>query len=252
MLLDKLLRANFAASQRLEKMLPSQLTLDGNRDFQNSFAWRYIRPGIVIYDIGGGKQPFLSAQAKSDLKARVIGLDVSAAELALAPSGSYDATIVADIQDFRGTEKADLAICQAVLEHIPRVDAALAAISTLLKPGGYAVVFVPCENAAFAILNRILPENLKRRILFSAFPEARESQGFRSYYDHCTPSALTRLAAAHGLTAVELKTYYSSGYFRAFFPAQLIWRVWTMAVAATASQKFCETFSLALRKRDDA
>jgi SAM-dependent methyltransferase len=248
MLLERFLNASVAASDWLDRRLPPHLTTDGNRDFQQRFVPRYLANDLVIYDIGGGKQPFLNPSTKAKIAARVIGLDISAEELNAAPRGSYDDIVVSDIRKFRGGGDADLVICQALLEHVPDVRQALQAIASIMKPGGRALLFVPCRNAPFAVLNRALPHELKRKLLFTAFPRARGTQGFRSYYNQCTPKRIKELAAANELTTIELKTYYMSGYFRVFFPAQLIWRMWTILAGAIDRESLCETFSIALKK----
>src|SRR5439155_1407105 len=108
------------------------------------------------------KRPWLSVERKGALQLKVIGFDISRSELEAAPQGSYDATICADITRFVGEEKADVAICAALLEHVSDVDKALRGIASMLKPGGLAVVFIPCRNTLFARLNLLLPQNFKQ------------------------------------------------------------------------------------------
>ena len=146
-----------------------------------------LRSGQVVVDVGGGKQPLISAEQKHAFGLTVIGFDISAAELGAAPAGRYDECICADITDFRGTAQADIVICQALLEHVTSTERAFRTIGSLLKPGGLALIFAPSRNAVFARLNLLLPQRLKRAILFAVFPESRHAQGFVSYYDRCTP-----------------------------------------------------------------
>lgn len=236
-------------SRKFDQMLPAALTMDGNSDFVRTFAPLYLRPGYAIFDIGSGKRPFLSPEQKRKLGVRVTGLDIDAKELAGAPDGAYDDAICADATQYEGKGDADLVICQALLEHVSRTDLAFRAIATSLKPSGTAVLFVPSRNAVFARLNLLLPENLKRRILFTVFPEARNSQGFKSYYDRCTPRDFRRMAADHGLEVLKLQPYYTSGYFTFCFPLHLAWRMWMIAYRATAGEQAAETFCMALRKK---
>jgi hypothetical protein len=83
------------------------------------------------------------------------------------------------------------------------VEAAFASITSVLKPGGVALIFVPSRNAVFARLNMLLPQSVKQSILYSIFPEKRKKQGFPAFYNNCTPSGLKKLAAANGLTVIE-------------------------------------------------
>ncbi len=71
-------------------------------------------------------------------------------------------------------------ICQALLEHVPSTERAFRAIGSLLKPGGLALIFAPSRNAVFARLNLLLPQRLKRAILFAVFPESRYRDGYSS------------------------------------------------------------------------
>src|SRR5437667_334350 len=157
-------------SRHFDQLLPRQFRIDGNTDFAQDFVNTYIQPAISIVDIGGGKQPLLSSERKRALGVRVVGLDVDAAELARAPRGAYDEVVCADITSYRGNRSAELVICQALLEHVPNVSAALASLSTIVRDGGVAVLFVPSKNAWFSRLNRALPTAFKRWLLFTIFP----------------------------------------------------------------------------------
>jgi 2-polyprenyl-6-hydroxyphenyl methylase/3-demethylubiquinone-9 3-methyltransferase len=156
--------------------------------------------------------------------------------------------IVADITKYRGNGDADLVICQALLEHVVDVGEALFAIASLLKPGGIALIFVPSRNALFARLNLVLPESLKRRLLFTLFPESRLGQGFRSYYNQCTPRDFRRILEQRGLKIVEERLYYESAYFTFLVPLHILWRIWLLTFYAFARDQAAETFSMAIRK----
>ncbi|MBX3645663.1 MAG: methyltransferase domain-containing protein [Rubrivivax sp.] len=247
-LLANVVRLNVRASQWFDRMFPSGLRVDGNSDYCKHLIWRYAHAGQHVYDVGGGKQPFFDLAKKQELSLRVTGIDISASELGRAPPGAYDSTMAADICSFRGNQDADLVVCQALLEHVPDTQAALAAIASILKPGGVCVLFVPCRNAPFARLNLWLPENWKRFILFTLFPSARHAQGFRSYYDRCTPSRFGQMAEGVGLSTVDLKRYYMSSYFSFFLPLYMLWRLWTVLTIAIGADDWCETFSMVLRR----
>jgi SAM-dependent methyltransferase len=246
--LRKWLRLNMALSQWADRLLPAQMTQDGNREFVDALVGDYLRKDMKIYDVGGGKQPYLSPSDKQRLNAYVTGLDISASELQSAPQGSYDRQIAANVCAWRGDHDGDLVICQSLLEHVPDTPAALRAMATLLKPGGILLIFVPCRNACFARLNLMLPESWKRRILFAVFPQARTGQGFKSYYDRCTPRDVLEICGAEGMRCLELRRYYTSSYLSCFFPAYLAWRLWTVVVFLAGWGNYCETFALAAQR----
>jgi len=244
-MLRSIIRSQMYLSRRFDALLPSRFTLDGNREFFNIVP-EMLKPGMTVWDIGGGKQPLISRPVKDKLGLRIVGFDISEDELAAAPAGVYDKTIVADLCTFRGTGDADLVICQAILEHVPDTGSAFAGIASILKSEGKAVLFTPSRNAAFARLNLLLPQRIKERLLFAFYPEAAGHQGFPAFYDRCTPRQFRRLAEAVGLRVAEQRLYYQSAYFTFFSPVHLLWRLWVLLFAAVAPESAVETFTLIL------
>jgi SAM-dependent methyltransferase len=248
-ILETFIGAQTSLSRSFDRCLPTDYLVDGNREYLDEFAPRHLHPGAVVWDVGGGKNPFVSRETKEKLGLRITGLDLSQAELDAAPSGIYDHTVCADITTYQGGQgDADVVLCQAVLEHVADTAAALAAIDRILKPGGCAVLFVPSRNAAYARLNMILPEKFKRAILFTVYPRMRRSHGFPAYYDRCTPGNFREMSRSLGLMVEELRTYHCSSYFSCFFPVHLIWRLWLIAFRWISGEQAAETFSVTLRK----
>ncbi len=100
----------------------------------------------------------------------------------------------------------------------------------------------------FARLNVMLPESLKRRLLFTIFPETSHAQGFPSYYNRCTPEEIRVLSEQHGLTVIDSKFYFISSYFSFFFPLYVLWRGWMVCNRLFWGDRAAETFSYALRR----
>ena len=246
--LSLFVRSQRALSRAFDHLLPSKYRKDGNRDYIVSFVPAYLRNGMTVYEIGGGKSPLTDLERKRAMGLTVVGIDIDQAELSLAPPGAYDKAICTDICDYRGEGDADLVICQAVLEHVHDVGAAFECIASVLKPGGVALLFTPSRNALFAQLNRVLPQNAKKSILYGIAPQTRAMQGFRAYYDRCTPRDFRRLAKANGLVVKEERFYYISSYFACFFPAYVLWRAWILLSKLLIGDQAAETFSMALKK----
>ena len=238
-------------SRRFDTLLPNALSIDGNHYFQTQFVPGLLagKSGLVIYDVGGGKHPHLSLERKSALNAVVVGLDIDQRELDAAPPGCYDSTVCTDIARYKGAQDADVVICQTLMEHVQDVPAAFKALASMLKPDGQLLLFVPSRNAAFARLNLLLPEGLKRRILYAVFPDTRKGQGFRSFYDHCTPAQFNRLAEENYLAVQEFKPFYCSMYFSFCTPLHMLWRLWILVFRAFAPTAAAETFAMAWTKR---
>ncbi len=247
-----LFRAVIAQQQRLsnafDRLLPARLRVDGNRDFVETFVPEYLRPGMTVYDVGGGKSPFVNPGQKAAMGLRVVGIDVDADELARAPRGAYDESICADICAYTGSQDADLVICQALLEHVPDVEQALRSLASIAKPGGHVLVFVPSRNAVFAQINLVIPERVKRAALFTIFPHSAEKQGFPAYYDRCTPRQIRELAIRFGLAIQSERHYFTSSYFKFFFPLHVVWRIWILAFQFVCGDAAAETFVLSLQR----
>lgn len=246
--LRKALNLQIAWSSKLDQLLPDQFRIDGNQDFIHDFVTPYLRPGTVVYDVGGGKQPMISCALKVALGIRMIGLDISENELLSAPAGAYDAIICCDITQYAGNADGDVVICQALLEHVADVSEALRAINSILKPGGVALLFVPSAKAVYAKLNLMLPEELKRAILFRVFPKSSKAQGFRAYCDRCTPREMKMLAGKLGLLTEQSRVYYYGNYFAFVAPLYALWRAWLLTFYMINREQSAETFSMALRK----
>ena len=247
-IVDSQIRWSYAA----ERHLSPQLTVDGYSDFAKHIVPAYLKPGQVVYDIGGGKRPYVTAEQKAAHGLTIVGVDIDQGELDRAPAGIYDRTICADVSLLRGNAEADLLICLAVLEHVRDVSSAFTAIASCLKPGGKALIFVPSRHAPFARLNLVAPEELKRRVLYYTYPQSRGHQGFPSYYDRCTPRDFARLAEESGLRVDDEKLYFVSTYFYALFPVYLIWRLSKQLIYLFDKRVAAETFAMVLSKPLDS
>jgi SAM-dependent methyltransferase len=249
-LIDVFIRANRAVSRWVDRLLPVAMRIDGNRDFIDSFSRGFVSRGMTIYDVGGGKNPLFGLGEKATYGFRYIGLDIDAVELDRAPIGVYDEVIAADISTYKGRGDGDLVVCQALLEHVQDVERAFAGLASIAKPGGLLVIFVPSRNAVFARINLLLPQRLKRALLFFIFPATARSQGFPSFYDRCTPRDFRYLAQANGLKVEEVRLYWISSYFSFFLPLYVIWRLMQAMMRLVMRDQAAETFSFALRKED--
>jgi 2-polyprenyl-6-hydroxyphenyl methylase/3-demethylubiquinone-9 3-methyltransferase len=243
------LNANVALCRAINRRLPWALRTEGNYWFQENVLRNGFEPNQIVYDIGGGSRPWFTPEEKRRLNLTVVGLDISEEELRAAPAGSYDKMVAADVCGFIGDASSDAAICQALLEHVPDTKSAIRAIASTLKPSGVAYFFIPCRNAPFAQLNRILPQELKRKILYSIWPYAAEGHdGFRAYYDNCSPSKIEAIARLYGLEVKAKGTFWASGYFYFFFPAYLVWRFYQLIAWCFLGEDGCESFFFVFRK----
>jgi 2-polyprenyl-3-methyl-5-hydroxy-6-metoxy-1,4-benzoquinol methylase len=224
---------------------------DGPRDFRDRVLPGLLKPGLRVLDVGGGKRPAISLQTKQELGLYIVGLDVSEAELAQAPPGAYDATVVGDVAVASIPGQYDLVFSRAVLEHVTDPVGAVANLARALVPGGIMAHVMPCRNAPFAILNRWLGNRAARRLLFAIFPEKREHSGFLAYYRECTPGRLSRACRDSGLEVVNLIPYYNSGYTAFFAPLYTVDMLRQALMCSLRLENFAEGFSIVARRPEE-
>lgn len=243
-----LINSQIHLSRWVDSYLPASVCIDGNRHFLDQIVSSHLVPGLVLIDVGGGKQPLLDVKRKNDNQLRVIGIDISQSELDHAPIGAYDETISADISKYQGEITGDIIVCQSLLEHVRDVPSAIKVLARMVKPEGKLLVFAPSRNALFARINLLLPQRMKEKLLFSIYPHTRRAQGFPSYYDNCTPAEIERLALENGLVVVENHHYYMSAYFTFFLPFHIGWRIYSCIGRALFGRQAAESFSFVFRR----
>jgi SAM-dependent methyltransferase len=238
-------------ASRWERSLATRLVPesgpDGPVDFRDNVLPGLLAPGMRILDVGGGKFPAISPARKRELGLYVVGLDISAEELAQVPAGAYDSVIVGDVSRVHIPEQYDLVFSRTLLEHVADTPGAIANLARALRSNGLMAHVVPCGNAPFAVLNRTLGNRLARVVLFSVFPEKRKNSGFRAYYRDCTPSRMARLCEENGLEVVRLTPYYNSDYTSFFVPLYTVEMLRQVASCRLGLRDFCEGFTIVAR-----
>jgi len=105
-----------------------------------------LEVGAAVLDLGCGRGRHMHAlQARTDL--RIVGVDLSLADLEAARAGLTSDTAALCVGDTRhlpfGDAAFDVVICAEMLEHIRDYRLAIAEIARVLKPGGRLGVSVP-------------------------------------------------------------------------------------------------------------
>ena len=177
--------------------------------------WNFIsaeyRPGMAILDCGSGRRPTIDV-ADRPAGCTYWGLDISAAELALAPEGSYDHGVVSDVTTFAPelVDKFDLIVSFYVFEHIKPLDAAFENLRRYLKPGGVLVTQMSGRYSFFAVANRVLPKAITSEVLVRFTQRDRETI-FPAWYDQCSYRGLSSILSSW--TSSEIVSLYAASRY---------------------------------------
>ena len=172
------------------------------------FAWKYypdtIRQLIAasnarrVVEIGGGRFPFFNEGDVGTLGLSYTANDISARELAKAPTWAAKACFDVQSPDsdtitpFAG--RFDFAFSKMVMEHVGSYRRAYTNLHRILTDGGLTVAFHPTLFAVPFVVNKLLPETLSDSVLKTAFP-SRTDDGipkFPATYDGCVVSTSVR------------------------------------------------------------
>lgn len=118
------------------------------------------RKDLSILDVGSGRGELLAA-AKAEGISRIVGLELSSSMIEYAKE-RFGVEVVGEvIEDFAAhtSEKFDVIVLNAVLEHVYNPDSMIAACADLLTPDGMLYIDIPNEEHLLArvggLINRI-------------------------------------------------------------------------------------------------
>jgi 2-polyprenyl-6-hydroxyphenyl methylase / 3-demethylubiquinone-9 3-methyltransferase len=156
-------------------------------------------PGANVLDVGCGGGILSEAMARAG--ARVLGIDLSQAVLDVADLHALEGKLAVDYKALGAEELAaqqpaafDLVTCMEMLEHVPDPAATVAALATLVKPGGDVIV---------STLNR-KPLAFAVAIIGAEYIARMLPRGTHEYLKFIRPSELARWGRAAGLDLIDL------------------------------------------------
>jgi len=170
----------------------------------NPMRLRYVQLAADLHDArvldvgcGGG----ILAEAMARAGARVLGIDLSQAVLDVADLHALAEKVSVEYRAASAEELAaerpgafDLVTCTEMLEHVPDPAAAIAALATLVKPGGDVIV---------STLNR-KPSAFAVAIIGAEYIARMLPRGTHEYMKFIRPSELARWGRAAGLELMDL------------------------------------------------
>ncbi|HTJ63307.1 MAG TPA: class I SAM-dependent methyltransferase [Alphaproteobacteria bacterium] len=153
--------------------------------------------GRALLDVGCAHGWFLDAAAARGFDA--IGLEPDSSIAATAASGGRKIRSGFFPDDVPANERFDVISFNDVFEHLPDIEAAMAACARLLKPDGLLVLNVPCRRGVFYRLAAAL-----ERIGLAGPLERLWQIHFASpHFSYFAPVDLRRLAGRHGLMEIH-------------------------------------------------
>jgi SAM-dependent methyltransferase len=197
------------------------------------FAIEYLRLAALLFsapdvrrviDVAAGSHWQFPLAYKDAYRLELSGVDVDAD--AMNRNEALDFRYEGDVcnTSIIGKGGYDLLTCHSGIEHFQNVQKFLDTAFLSLRPGGAVIAQFPSSLAPFAIINRLLPQELKKKLLRGVFgPAADDEIGFPVFYDKCRYSAFKRAAERSGFhVEYYLPTFLSSAYFEFLFPLFLL------------------------------
>ena len=168
--------------------------------------------GAQVLDLGGGLRAAIPPERRPP-RCRYVGLDLSAEELGSAPAGSYDELWVRDAVEPvpELAERFDLVVSWHALEHLKPLERVLENVRSYLKPGGRLLATLSGAFAAFALLNRVLPDRAGKALMARLLGRDPGTV-FHSHYDRCWYGALEPLLAPWSRAEI-IPLYRGAEYF---------------------------------------
>jgi len=239
----------FAWNVRISRYIDSKLYSNSSRDLLDHFVEKFD-PSDRVADVGGGKKPVLGVLRDGNFPvSQYDGFDIDIEELEQART-LYSNVHVVDLTESLRDEhrnKYSKILCKSTLEHVTDDATAFNNLVDMLEDGGELYIKAPCKSAIFARLNRILPNEFKRRMLHFIFPE-KVGDGFPAYYKGCSIPEMKQKAARHNMTLQASNKHMASSYFMFFVPLYFLWRLITVP-QILFNKNHCENFEIVFKKQ---
>ncbi len=166
-------------------------------------ALPYLKPGLVLVDLGCDVEMTLLKQVKAKMK-KVIGVD---SVVPAYKKGNLE-IIQADLTKPWPIKPntADVVTMLAVLEHLPKPQVILKEVYRILKPGGTLLITVPSQYSQWWLEKLLAPLGLVRKDMIN------------QHKNYFKPDILTKLTQKAGFTQVRAR--YFEGIFNVFLHAR--------------------------------
>lgn len=163
-----------------------------------------LRPDSVVLDFGAGRgaayyqDPSLYRKSLRNLRGerrRIIGIDI---DPVVSSNPWIDEAVVIDSTSPLPfpNERFDLIVSDSTFEHVSDATRIARELDRVLKVGGWICARTPNRNGYVALMNRMIPAGIARRLISSAQPDRKGEDIFPAYYRMNTLRRLSMLFPA--------------------------------------------------------
>jgi len=194
-----------------------------------------------VLEVGGIDRPLLERSEKM----RYDGLDIEYKEQC---SHIYDNYFVQSIEEPVKC-KYDLIISMTLLEHVQDNNASVTQIYQALKPGGYAIHYLPSKYHPYSLILRLVSPRCQKRLIRTFRFWAEEVTGYPSFFDRCSPKEMRKLFKNKGFKHVTTTSFFRANvYFRFFLPFYILVTLWENICKRLQFEQLCSGFIITARK----
>lgn len=211
----------FQLNQRLARRITPQHVHEANvfGAYWKIGAMLLSHPDVrKVVDVGAGKKWNFPEHYKKWYGIELIGIDIDADEM--EPNQLLDEKITCDAVEGMPIEpdSVDLVTINSGIEHFSDNKKFLGNAYRILRPGGFLLAQFPGRYSPFAVVNRMLPQKVSRKLL-DKFTDSPGELGFKAVYDRTNYTSFKRMVDETGFKEVYyLPGFYSSYYLEFFFP----------------------------------
>jgi len=163
-----------------------------------------LRPDYIVLDFGAGRgaayyqDPSFYRKSLRNLRGegrRVVGVDV---DPVVSTNPYIDEAVVIDVASPLPFPKDtfDLIVSDSTFEHVSDATRIAYELDRVLKVGGWICARTPNRNGYVALMNRIVPAGVARRLVLSAQPDRKIEDIFPAHYRMNTLATLNALFPA--------------------------------------------------------
>lgn len=149
------------------------------------------------------------------------------------------------------SDSFDLVTANMVVEHLASPETQFREVHRILNDGGVFIFHTPNALSHGVIVARIVPDFLKRKIVF-LLDGRSTTDVFKAYYRANTKKSVLKIAESNGFELVDVTLVLTDAIFALIPPLAIIELLWLRLLMATPFQAMRTNIICVLRKRHTA